>query len=170
MLSSVRVTVAELTLRPTCDTVVLPGIVISSSPSTMLSSVGVMVSVPLPLAGVGGYSYACEGGRTCSPCPFVALPARVPMVTTVFVGQCAAVQRGGDGYRSSDASSSPRVFGLADSVIPVGASSSSVIVVVTLLSVPRLGRRSASARRTRYAHREGLVPLTRLWCPPSSEP
>ena len=36
-------------------------------------------------------------------------------------------------------SSSPSVFGLADSVIPVGASSSSVMVVVTDFEVPKLG-------------------------------
>ena len=44
--SSVNVTVAELTLRLT---VVVPGIVIVSSPSTIESSVGVMVRVPVPL-------------------------------------------------------------------------------------------------------------------------
>ena len=43
--SSVSVTVAEVTLRPT---VVVPGIVMVSSPSTTESSVGVMVSVPVP--------------------------------------------------------------------------------------------------------------------------
>ena len=46
--SSVNVTVAELTVRPTC-VVVVPGITIVSSPSTTWSSVGVSVSVPVPL-------------------------------------------------------------------------------------------------------------------------
>ena len=53
LLSSVRVTVAELTLSPTC-VVVVPGIVIVSSPSTTASSVGVMVSVPVALAELAG--------------------------------------------------------------------------------------------------------------------
>ena len=47
-LSSVSVMVALLTFSPA--TVVVPGMVMLSLPSTMLSSVGVMVSVPLPLA------------------------------------------------------------------------------------------------------------------------
>ena len=40
--------------------------------------------------------------------------------------------------RSCVESSSPKVEGLALSVMPVGASSSSVMVVVTLLDVPRM--------------------------------
>ena len=50
--SSVRVTVAAVTLRP--DTVVVPGMLIVSSPSTTWSSVGVMVSVPVPLEVLAG--------------------------------------------------------------------------------------------------------------------
>ena len=47
--SSVSVIVADVTVRPT---VVVPGIVIVSSPSTTASSVGVMVSVPVPLVAL----------------------------------------------------------------------------------------------------------------------
>ena len=50
--SSVRVTVAELTLSP--DTVVAPGMMMVSSPSTTRSSVGVMVSVSEPLDAFAG--------------------------------------------------------------------------------------------------------------------
>ena len=46
--SSVNVTVAEVTDSP--ETVVVPGMMIASSPSTTVSSVGVIVRVPLPLA------------------------------------------------------------------------------------------------------------------------
>ena len=49
--SSVRVTVAELTVRLT---VVLPGTVMVSSPSTTVSSVGVRVMVPVPLVELAG--------------------------------------------------------------------------------------------------------------------
>ena len=48
---SFSVTVAELTLR---FTVVVPGMVIVSSPSTTASSVGVMVIVPVPLDELAG--------------------------------------------------------------------------------------------------------------------
>ena len=51
--SSVNVTVAELTVNPTASGVV-PGITIVSSPSTTASSVGVSVSVPLPLVAFAG--------------------------------------------------------------------------------------------------------------------
>ena len=50
---SFRVTVAELTLSPTC-VVVVPGMMMVSSPSTMVSSVGVIVSVPLPVSAFAG--------------------------------------------------------------------------------------------------------------------
>ena len=51
--SSVRVMVAEVTLRPA--TVVLPGTLIVSSPSTTTSSVGVIVrSSPSPLDEFAG--------------------------------------------------------------------------------------------------------------------
>ena len=49
--TSVSVTIASLTVRLT---VVVPGIVIVSSPSTTTSSVGVMVSVPVPLVELAG--------------------------------------------------------------------------------------------------------------------
>ena len=49
--SSVRVTSASLTLNPT---VVVPGITIVSSPSTTASSVGVRVSVPVPVDAFAG--------------------------------------------------------------------------------------------------------------------
>ena len=51
--SSVNVTVAELTVRPTC-VVVVPGITIVSSPSTTASSVGVTVMEPVPLDALAG--------------------------------------------------------------------------------------------------------------------
>ena len=51
--SSISVTIASLTLSPTC-VVVVPGIVIVSSPSTTESSVGVMVSEPVPLVEFAG--------------------------------------------------------------------------------------------------------------------
>ena len=51
LLSSVNVTVAELTVRLT---VVVPGMVMVSSPSTIESSVGVMVSAPVPLVELAG--------------------------------------------------------------------------------------------------------------------
>ena len=49
---SLRVIVAELTVRP--STVVVPGMTMVSCPSTTLSSVGVMVIEPLPLAAFAG--------------------------------------------------------------------------------------------------------------------
>ena len=49
--SSIRVTVASLTLRPT---VVVPGMVMVSSPSTTESSAGVMVMVPVPEEALAG--------------------------------------------------------------------------------------------------------------------
>ena len=52
MLSSVRVIVAEVTERPV--TVVVPGMMMVSSPSTTESSVGVTVIVPVPLVELAG--------------------------------------------------------------------------------------------------------------------
>ena len=51
--SSVSVMMALLTFRPTC-VVVVPDRMMVSSPSTTSSSVGVMVSVPVPLAVLAG--------------------------------------------------------------------------------------------------------------------
>ena len=52
-LRSLRVISAEVTVRPT-SVVVVPGMMMVSLPSTTLSSIGVMVSVPLPLAVFAG--------------------------------------------------------------------------------------------------------------------
>ena len=44
---------ADVTVRPTC-VVVLPGMMMVSFPSTTLSSIGVMVRVPVPLFEFAG--------------------------------------------------------------------------------------------------------------------
>ena len=70
---------------------------------------------------------------------FVAVPASVPIVTTVPDVRVVPPLRVAVMVTEVAASSSPRLDGLALSVMPDGASSSSVIVVVTDCVVPRLG-------------------------------
>ena len=54
-------------------------------------------------------------------------------------------------------SSSPRVDGLVLRVMPVGAASSSVIVVVIDFEVPEAGCGASAARRTRYGDGKRLA-------------
>ena len=61
------------------------------------------------------------------------------MVTTVALGRVLPPFNVAVTVTEVAASSSPRVLGLAERVIPVGASSSSLIVVVTVGDVLRLG-------------------------------
>ena len=68
----------------------------------------------------------------------VALPAKVPMVTAVAVARVVPPFSVAFTVMLVALSSSPNVSGLAVSVIPVGASSSSVIVVLTV-AVPSVG-------------------------------
>ena len=87
--------------------------------------------------------------------PFVAPPANVPIVTTVSDGKVPPFNVAVTVTDVAE-SSSPKLEGLALRVMPVGASSSSVIVVVTD-EVPRLGAGSTPTRRRRDRHGERLA-------------
>ena len=88
----------------------------------------------------------------------VAVPASVPIVTTVGVVRVLSPCNVAVMVTLVAASSSPRRFGLALNAIPVGVSSSSVIVVVTLLAVLlRLGAGPPPPAGTGEAHRERLA-------------
>ena len=132
--SSVSVTIADRSRSGPDTVVVVPGIVMVSSPSTTVSSVGVMVQRPRParleLAAIGdagqrSYRVVRVLGRSASQradghdsrLDVRVVPPSSVAVTVIDVAE----------------SSSPRVLGLALSVMPVGASSSSVIVVVTVV-------------------------------------
>ena len=69
----------------------------------------------------------------------VAEPASVPIVTTVADVRVVPPFSVAVTVTDVAASSSPRAEGFADSVMPVGAASSSVIVVVTVFEVAKLG-------------------------------
>ena len=127
----------ELTLRPV--TVVVPEMMIVSSPSTTASSVGVNSSLPDPLSRVGGYGDAPQA--PCSPCSPKNLPSPPSVRVTVVSVRHAWWNRPSVG-RDGD-------FGLAVVLAYTGrtdrkrvmseiaaSSSSSIVVVITDALLP----------------------------------